>query len=388
MKTLDILRLSAKEAKLGIISLFFGAILILFYFFVAFSIFYFSYSFLDHFYQYLRDATPESAKVEYSSSEPQNELQILSDFGYEASDIGMLSSMNHHLHLEKTDTSEIEIHYTMFNIMTFQKTGPSPIAGRTYTVDDNAADATYIWLEKSIAEKYSLFVGDEIQLMHGSDLLTSLTITGVFSAEDIGYGGQAVIPLVAMTEICEGTGLYMPAIIDLQIKEPATYFELKSFLEKKNISLVSKFELIYTIIDLIADLFRIFAVFTLLMAVISFMNYCRIFIHSRTDSILLFKTLGMPERTVFAIYYFMTLVLLTVSYSLAFVLHLATKAYFKGIFSEVLGTAVQESGNSILFAFIGFVVCIFAMTAVFLINAPKLFFVSDVQKLQLEREVI
>lgn len=388
MKALDILRLSYREAKLGKTPLIFGAFLILFYFFVAFSIYYFSYSFLDHFYQYLRDAAPESATVEYSSSDPLNELQTLASFGYEPSDIEMLSGMNYHLRLAQADGTEIGLQYATVNVMTFRGNGPSPVMGRTYTIDDNAADARYIWLDHTIASEYGLSAGDEILLMHGGDTLAVLLLMGTFSAGDLPYDGNAMIPLVAMTDICNGTGLYMPAIVDFQVKESATYFKLKSYLEHKKIDLVSQFEIIYMVIDLIADVFRIFAMFTLLMAVVSFMNYCRIFIHARANSILLYKTLGMPDKNIFFIYYCMTLMLLTVAYLLAFGLHLATKAYFKGIYSGVLGTAVQESGNSILFALFGFSLCILAMTAIFLLNAKKLFFANDVQKLQLEREVI
>lgn len=388
MKARDIFRLSYREMKLGKATLILGFLMILFFFFVAFSIFYFSYSFLDNFYQYLRDAAPESAMVEYSTSDPLNELEMLKNFGYESNEIEMISGMNHHLHLEKADATKIEINYSMVNVMTFHESGPPTITGRTYTPDDNTATIKGIWLEKTVADKYNLSVGDKIILKNGNDSLTALNLMGIFSSGDIPYGGLAVVPLVAMTEICNGTGLYMPAIIDLQVKEPSTYFMLKSYLAEKKIDLVSRFEIVYTVIDLISDLFRIFAYFTLLLAVISFMNYCRIFIHSRINNILMYKTLGMSDRIIILIYYTMTLALLTVSYFLSFLLHLASKTYFKDVYSKVLGVNVMESGNSILFALFGFVFCIIALTIVFLLNSKQLFFAADVQRLQVEREVI
>lgn len=369
MKCADVIRLAGKEIRLEKYKLLLGLLLWSSLLTVSLCIYRFSFSFRDCLYQYLGKYEPTITSAEYISEDPLEDLNMLQQIGLDSKEISMLIQNNSHLKFFTQEHTEIEIPFSNIVISNRYDTQNVSAAseGRLLTSDDDTADANVIVINKNVSEQYGLHCGDPITVSLRGQTLRTLTVIGITAgteAPGISYL-EMQLPVHEFLSMTAHTGVYCYAYMSLQVTTPAAYYQLRDYLKPKGIILNSEFEQGFEMVEIVSEIFWMIALICMLLAVLSMINYCSIFIAERKAFIVLLKTLGMTDSSISGIFYSFILGLFFTAYAIAFLLQNIVYLHFQTVFTSILKIKVESVDHFVLFALICFLIELILVSVTF-----------------------
>lgn len=383
MKCFDVIRLSAKEAKIGKSKLLLGFFLWISLLTVSFCIYRFSFSFRDNLYQYLAKYDPSIASVDFVTEDPLGDLEKFHQIGMQDQDILMFIKGNPHLKFHKEDGTEIQIpcnNITAERVTDTNETASPLHDGRYLTQGDDTKESNAVVISSQLAKEYALKVGDCVTASVSKKMLRSFVVCGIVDNawNDMQFPIQ---PFLAMTE---HSGLYIYAYVTVNVNEPSTYYDLKAFLDQKGIILISEFEQAFELIEIVSEAFWMISVICMLLAVFSMINYCSIFVSERREFIILLKTLGTKNISVSSIFYFILMGLFLLAFIVAMLLQWVVYLHFQTVYTSILHVSLHSTDHFGLFVLICFLIDFIFVSIAFHAKIGKMICSEDISAMRLQ----
>jgi|GEM_PF-4935408 len=386
MKCSDIIRLAAKETRLEKTKLFLGLLLWVSLLTVSLCIYRFSFSFRDNLYQYLAAYNPSISEASYNSEEPVNDIDFFHQIGIGNEEIHMMMLGNSHLHLYKQDGTEIVLpspsNLSAATISNTHEEASNMYDGRALTAEDDTKDGCAIVISMDLANDYAVLIGDSITVSLRGRELRTFTVCGITNDKDQGLFMS--LPLQPFLSCLEQTGLFCPAYVYVTVKNPAAYYDLKAYLTSKGLAIESDFEQSMELIEIVSEAFWLVSLICMLLAAISMINYCSIFVSGRKGFIVLLKTIGMTDRSVTFIFYSVLIGLFVIAYIFAILLQQIVYLRFQMIYTSILHVTLNSIDHFSLFALLCFMIDFVFVSVTFFAKIGKLIYADDIAAVRLQ----
>lgn len=385
MKCSDIIRLAAKETRLEKSKLFLGLLLWVSLLTVSLCIYRLSFSFRDNLYQYLAKYEPSIAKASYISEEPANDMDYFQQIGISNEEISIMAVGTSHLRFYKQDGTEILLpspsNLSAKMISNTHEVANNIYDGRALTAEDDTKDGRAIVISMDLANDYDVSIGDSITVSLCGRELRTFTVCGITNDKDQGLFMS--LPFQPFLSCLEQTGLFCPAYVIVTIKNPAAYYDLKAYMTSKGIAIESDFEHSLELIEIVSEAFWLVSLICMLLAMLSMMNYCSIFVSERKGFIVLLKTLGMKERSVTFVFYSVLIGLFVIAYIFAILLQQIVYLRFQTIYTSILHVTLNSIDHFSLFSMLCFMIDFVFVSVTFFARIGKLIYAENIAAVRL-----
>ena len=360
MKLSDCFRLARGEVRMERTKLLLGLLLWIALLTVSLCIYRFSYSFTDSLYQYLRSYDPMIGRVS-------------------TDEIAMEFENNPHVHFCLSSGKELDI-YPFFYFT--DQSAAQVLTGTPQTPADNTPDSDAIWLDESCAASAGVQIGDTVQMQIRGQTVREYHVRGITEGGEI----ELTVPGLSYLNALKDSGLFLYGIVAVTLRNPAVFFDLQAHLKERGIILSSDFGAAFQIIEVVSEMFWFVAVICMLLAILSLVNYTAILISERKDYILLLKTLGMKEHSLFVLYGLILMGLFLLSYAAALCLQQLVNSHFNSIYESILRVRANPSDHFVQFAAVTFILDLIFVFAAFYFKCRKLIYAEDISAAQLRDE--
>ena len=377
MKLSDCFRLARGEIRMEKTKLLLGLLLWIALLTVSLCIYRFSYSFTESLYQYMRSYDPMIGRAEYMTTQPLDEINRLNEIGVSADEIVMEFENNPHVRFCLSSGTALDISpFFCFS----NQSADQVLSGTPQVPADNTPDSDAIWLGETCAVSAGVQIGDAVQMQIDGKTVREYHVRGTIA------DAEASIPGLSYLDALKDSGLFLYGLVTVTLRNPAAFYNLQAHLKERGIILSSDFGTAFQIIEVVSEMFWLIAVICMLLAILSLVNYSTILISERKDFILLLKTLGMKEGSLFVLYYLILNGLFILSFAAALCLQQLVSIRFNSIYESLLRVHTDPADHFVQFAAVTFILDLIFVFAAFYLKGGKLIYADDISAAQLRDE--